>query len=649
MAILEQNKTNPDVGKQRILSVDIAEIGKRLLEELFASYYDKETGKNIEAPFNSYDEITLTEKEYKYVKGKIETTLGQLFLNRYVLEKTNIIQFTGYYNEMLNKKGINKLDTLVNNLVINQKITTKMNGDYIDSRDKIGFWAVSFLSTNVTSALIDPMPNVNKRKSELFEELKDDLNSSDPTKQILAANKVEKELMTMVRENLKSDPGLELYDAGAGNLDNNYKTINVMRGAVLNNATNRYDIVSNSLMNGIGKKDIPAFANSVVAGAYPSAVGTAEAGYLAKQILAVLQSEHIDSDPKSDCGTQKTIPFTITKNNKQYALFRNINVNGKIVQTNLDNIDSFVGKTVHMYSPQCCLHDAICGKCAGMVFHNLGVTNVGLLVTQITQKLLNIKLKSKHDLSQSAKIMSINDIFIDKNNYCYTDGAILKNKVTMKLFIPRITDNESDDEQNLVGFEREATILKCFGIFPVKFYDNKDNLLLSTLLTIPSVVSFNLFSDVQEDIDNYIVTYEPESSITNLAIRQNVSDVEFYLNQIYLYSRTPQLNYSLMTEMMFKCLENNNIDLTGPSITYELLARRVCRYGNDTFAKVYGQNKQVDEMSYEKYNFRKLVQTAGVLQGLLFQSVGESLKIGLSQTLNGIKPVDTPLEKIIRA
>ena len=100
---------------------------------------------------------------------------------------------------------------------------------------------------------------------------------------------------------------------------------------------------------------------------------------------------------------------------------------------------------------------------------------------------------------------------------------------------------------------------------------------------------------------------------------------------------------------MFRCMEINGIDLTGPSITYEFLARRVCRTGNDTFAKTYGHNQNVDPLSYNKLRFREAVQDDGVLQGVLFQSISESMNKGLAATLNGRKPVDTPLEKIIKS
>lgn len=636
------NKAN--IGLQKILSTDISNIGKAFIEEMFAAYHDKETNMYHPAPFDPTTPVKLNPKLYKWCKGEIVTDLGTLVFNRYLLEKQGLIQHTGYWNHVLDEKGLGKLNTFINNICLEDKITTIELGNYIDARDRLGFWCASFLGCSITPGLIQPMNDVNKRKTELFKQYADELNSDNPVTQVKRANAIENELLDMVKTNMTQDPGWDMYASGVNNFSNNYKTINVMRGAVYNNVTKKYDIVESSLMQGVTKKDIPAFANSVVAGAYPSAVGTADAGYMAKIILALLQSAQIDPDPQSNCGTTSTIPITITPKYKQYFLYRYVQKNGKPFLTTLDNIDQFVGQTVRLYSPQCCLHDKICAKCSGQLFRKLGVTDVGMLTTQITQKLLNIKLKSKHDLSQNAGDIPNKYIFLspDAEKYFQVKDSNLYNKVTMKMFIPRLLEE-------LSGFYREATCVETMGLFPVKFYDPKGNELLSTMMSIPAVFSFNIYSDIQEDIDNYIITYEPDALICNLGIQKSVTNVEYFINQIFLYSKSPQMPYNLFLEMMFRCMEINGIDLTGPSITYELLARRVCRSGNTTFAKVYGKDQNVDPLSYGKQRFREAVQDEGVLQGVLFQSISESMNKGLAATLNGKAPTPTPLEKIIRS
>jgi hypothetical protein len=362
-------------------------------------------------------------------------------------------------------------------------------------------------------------------------------------------------------------------------------------------------------------------------------------------MLALLQSEQLDPNPDSDCGTEVTIPLTVSKKVKPYVLYRYINDNGKKVLITIENVDNYLDKTIRLYSPQCCLQHKICGKCAGRVFHNMKVTNVGLLTTPITQKLLNLKLKSKHDLSQSAGVIPEKFVFLhpDAKEYFKIDEGNLINKTKMKLYMPRMLEE-------LGGFVRETTTVVSMAVFPVRFFDKNDQPLFSTMMIIPVMLPFNIYTEIQEDPEYYIISYEPDSIITNLGINKKYTNCEFFMNQIYMHSKSPQLPYSLMTEMMFRCLEINGTDFKGPAISYELLARRVCQNDKgEPFAFTYGKQKGVDPMSYKKLRFREAVQTAGVLQGVLFQDISTSMVKGLTQTLNGGKPIETPLETVVRA
>lgn len=637
--------SNSRLGKEMILHATIDELRqKSFLENLFAAHYDKTENQLKPASFNTTDPIQLTPAEYKYVGSKaIDTTLGRLYMNRFLLEYANIIEHIGYYNQPLTKKGIGTLDRLVVELRVVDKIDALTYAKYIDTRDLLGFWCTTFTSAAVSSNLLRPIPEVEKRKKELIKQNADRLYNGSPVDQIMAVNDMENELVGIVKQTLSSDPAFDIYNSGGYNLENNYKTINVMRGAVMNQATHRYDIVENSLMNGIKKKDITAFSNSTLAGAYPSAVGTAEAGYMGKIMMALLQTEHLDDNLKSDCGTKATIPFSVTNNNKRYVLYRNLDVNGKVVMTTPENIDSFVGKTVRMYSPQCCIHDAICSKCAGRVFHNLGVKNIGLLTSDITDKLLNLKLKSKHDLSQKAGGIDEKLVFLTPNKYAtVTPHGMLEAKTTMKLYIPRMFE-EFD------SFVMENNIVECFGILPVQFFDKNGKEVMKTRMMVPARLTFNVYHDIQQTEDYFILTYDPGAEICCLNISKSALNAEWFIKQIYYYGHTPQIPYHLLTDSMFRCLEINDVDLTGPSISYELLARAVCRSGNKPFAFVYGRQPNVDPMSYEKLQYREAVQRSGVLQGILFEDISKALNVGLSQSLNGVEPVPTPLEKIIRA
>jgi hypothetical protein len=61
------------------------------------------------------------------------------------------------------------------------------------------------------------------------------------------------------------------------------------------------------------------------------------------------------------------------------------------------NIDKFVGKEVEMRSPLYCKSDQICNKCAGELYHKIGIKNAGLLASTMSGSLMNLSLKKTHD------------------------------------------------------------------------------------------------------------------------------------------------------------------------------------------------------------------------------------------------------------
>ena len=144
------------VGKERILHAKPEELTKSFLEDLFASYHDRETNTYKESPFKTTDVILLTKADYPFLKEeKIQTTLGKLYFNRYCLELPGVIEHIGFWNEPITAKGLEKLTSVVNDLVILDKIDTKTLGEYIDARDRLGFWSAGFLSTSKNLCIND--------------------------------------------------------------------------------------------------------------------------------------------------------------------------------------------------------------------------------------------------------------------------------------------------------------------------------------------------------------------------------------------------------------------------------------------------------------------------------------------------------------
>ena len=164
----------------------------------------------------------------------------------------------------------------------------------------------------------------------------------------------------------------------------------------MNELEDKFDFVSTSFMDGIEVKDLPAHANSILASQYPASIATSDAGYMGKKLLALLQMMEID-EPGTDCGTKNLIPIAINNHNKDDMLYTIIQDGGSEVVLTRENISRYINKTVNMRSPMSCKNDKICAKCAGNLFHMLGVTQAGLYSVYISHSSLNLGLKAKHD------------------------------------------------------------------------------------------------------------------------------------------------------------------------------------------------------------------------------------------------------------
>lgn len=351
----------------------------------------KSVGKH-KARYNTWDVISIPE-DYFY-KGQVamDMNIGRFVFNKYILEGAGVIVNTKIYNMVVNKSSLGDLDDLIGEFYMEDVINRQQFNRYTDRRDNLGYWLNGMLAHTISERMLKPLKEVEKKKAELCKKYEKELSSGN----IDVMTNISNELVAYAKELLKGDPGMDLYDSGDLDFGNNYKNNSIIKGAVMNKITNEYDFIASSFMDGIEIKDLPAHANSILASQFPASIATADAGYLGKKILALLQMMEVDFECE-DCGTKKLIPITITKYNKKNMLYTYIDQGGQLEMLTRDNISSYIGKEVRMRSPMTCKNDKICLKCAGMLFKYLGVKHAGLFGVQISHADLNLALKAKHN------------------------------------------------------------------------------------------------------------------------------------------------------------------------------------------------------------------------------------------------------------
>ena len=372
------------------------------------------TKKATKSKYNVSDTLTIKPGEYHLVKGDepIKTTLGRLIFNKILVESLHFENIFSFQNKVFTAKEYGGFDATIANALKDDIITVDQMYEYIDTRDWFGLQMHAVITSSFTPGVLSLPQEIIDLKKKLFEENKEALAAGDGR----VMEDIEKILIDATKKAIGDDIGMDLYNSGArGSVNNHLKNIMLTRGAIKNPVTKSYDIIENSLMDGLAKKDIPAHSNMITSGAYPKAIGTAVSGYMAKELLAAFQSEVL-GDKDTDCGSVRHIEVTLTEKNYKDYLYRYVKTTKGLVMMDNENKNIFIGKTVKMRSPMYCIgvgkQKCLCNKCAGDFYYKLGKKNIGLNASRIASSLSQLNLQKFHENLVKTQQIDINDIII---------------------------------------------------------------------------------------------------------------------------------------------------------------------------------------------------------------------------------------------
>lgn len=396
----------------KLLEISPEQFTRTALADMFADMVDNSAGVNNagkrKPKYLTWDRMTVPANYFYEGQPELQTTIGRFVANKYIFEGAGVIAVTKFRNETWNKGVISGIDDDMGNYLMTDQIDRKSFNRYLDRRDNIGYWLNGMLAHTISERMLKPLPEIEKKKAELIKKYEKELAEGN----IDVMTQISDELVAYAKEILKDDPGMDLYLSGDLDFGNNYKNNAIVKGPVINKITGEFDFIGSSFMDGIEVQDIPAHANSILASQYPASIATADAGYLGKKLLALLQMMEVD-EPGTDCHTKNLIPIKVTPGNKSNLLYSYINVDGQEVMLTKENIGQFIGKEVMMRSPMSCTSSKICSKCASQLFYMLGVEHAGLFGTQISHADLNLALKAKHNSLVNLYTLNPDDIIED--------------------------------------------------------------------------------------------------------------------------------------------------------------------------------------------------------------------------------------------
>lgn len=376
-----------------ILSLKEEDFTMTTIMELFGKFGDKRR-------FNPYDEFIIPKGRYghgDYINKKdCYTTVGLYIFNKVFIER-DFLPIFRYINYNINKKSFGKITSELGLCLLEQDITREQMDHFTEQTQRFMPF-VNILSPGFSEKMLTCDEQCRKEINKIVEdpEIKKRLENSDE----YAANEIEDKVLNKMKEYLKDDESMDIYNSGArGSFGNNFKNLFCMKGAIKDPDPNKgYNIVLSSYMGGISKEDYVAMANSLAAGPYGRAKLTANGGY--KEKIMTNAYQHLTLDEKgSDCGTDKYITVTLTNDNiKLYMYCYVINDDGTLTEITRKNKKDFIGKTVNMrFACMCKSKTGFCNACAGNLFYRLGFKNIGLATNIVASTIKTKTMKGFHN------------------------------------------------------------------------------------------------------------------------------------------------------------------------------------------------------------------------------------------------------------
>ena len=358
---------------------------------------------------NPYDTITIPPGVYgpgnKKNKNSFTTTVGLWIYNRWYIEK-DLFTIFGYINESIDKKKFGKINQQLSYALLEDKITVDQLKRYLEKTQKIMPFEV-ILSPNMDEDLLSITKKLNVKTKQLFKENKEALDRGD----VAVSERILNEILDYAKDLLKDDPAMDTYLSGSGASMENFKSFFIAKGMSYNSATGEFQMIRSNFIDGISPDDYVDVASSLSTGPYARAKRTADGGYYSKLMQSGYQHIKV-GPPNSDCGTNRSIKVTLTKDNIELWMYSYIKEGSRLIELTSDNMDKYIGKTVNMrFSSLCESENYICNKCAGNLFNRLGITNAGMSVNQIAERLKNKLLKLSHDSAIRTVEIDVNEAF----------------------------------------------------------------------------------------------------------------------------------------------------------------------------------------------------------------------------------------------
>ena len=589
-----------------------------------------------EPEINIYDNVTI-----KRFGKDIKTTVGRLLVNKIVFARFWDNKYFPYHNIVFTKKAIDEIFMEIGQLIMEKEATVDDLNHAINMFTEFGLRLSTIFNSSMTISMMTPGEDYRKMRDSIMKPAFEEYKKTHNMGVIEAA---EKKVLENVKKAYNEDDMMEIYESGASaDINNDWKTMNVSMGSLPNLDGTAEVIVENALSDGIDLKYTADLANTAQKGAIDRGNKTALAGVLYKQLVNGFSGIF---GIRGDCGSKRGIEMLT--NDKWSIMNRYAIVGGKSIKITLKNVDKFLNKKFVMRSPIHCKlgNDNFCSCCCGdKPFAITGENKIpiGLYTAEIAQGVLNMFMKSTHDLHitqfviknlndyvyplNKKKLFELKQDHIDKimKVYCLED-------ITWRIPLSSI-----DAEYNYYNVLAYGSILNTVN--------DEFTLTLGTeIKTTPrEIIRPNV--DIDKELEAHVIFKYNKGDVfliqTNSYMREMTTAK---VMQLYFGGNVSNLiPIDLHLKTIYNAMKSNK-KVNASQLSFEILLGTLIRDYNNI-------EKPARETGLDKYKFMSVYEigaTGGMFNGLFSNDANKALIINLAKNEKDQAKKISPLEKAIR-
>ena len=350
--------------------------------------------------------------EFTFNGKKMSSTLGRYIFNKVVFYPMWDNKYCQFVDKPINDKSWVSEMKRLKQLAFENKIKAQDLIDSVNMATEFGMRLSNAYNAGLTYTMMVPDKKFRDYRDKKINAVKDQVIKNNDLDLLAEA---ESDIIKYAKEYYKDDSMVELLESGAGaKWDNDFKTMNINVGSVPS-VEGKPVIILDSLMEGVDPKYQADWTNTGITGATNRALQTAKAGAQYKDIGNGMSTV---MGIRGDCGSTRGLKVHTDDPNK--ILNKYVLVGNKPVKVTTENVNKFLNKDITVRDVIYCKekNGNYCSTCVGDGPFDLKQTDVvplGLMTGDVAQNILNMFMKSTHDLRAGMfHITDMNDFIMPK-------------------------------------------------------------------------------------------------------------------------------------------------------------------------------------------------------------------------------------------